>query len=107
MHCKSILISALALVLLSSASGAETEWEFLIPDQANWVFMSHNAALYTPVEFPPNAVWQLKSTVEAQQEVAQVFPDDELPEMTTAFVNTGPAVTRLEIRGREFLLLHR
>lgn len=87
-----VLLVALACfgaapAMAQDTEGGGVEFEFLIPDEALLIYDMHNAAVFTPDQMPPNAVYRQHSRAEAQVAVAAMEQEE------------GPVVAEIEVQG--------
>jgi len=81
--------------------GSDLEFEFLIPDEAFLVYAMHNASVFTPDQYPQNAVFSQHARAEAQDEVQALMEDQyEIAEVEIQGEPTV-AVHRLDLGGDE------
>lgn len=83
----------------------EIEFEFLIPDDANLVYQMHNASVFSPDQFPQNAVFYQHNRGVAQAEVTAMLEEDAFEIADVEIVGEPTvAIHRLQLGDEEVYL---
>lgn len=108
-----LLTALLALLLVSGAGptwaapqeiefenplevqGEDIEFEFLIPDDALLVYAMHSASVFSPDQYPQNAVFAQHNRATAQAEVTAMLEEDAFE------------IADLEVVGEPTVAVHR